>query len=1531
MALKASFDSAMADLKMETCSRCHECWFQKGLDQDGICTKCLNKDCKIKSGDPFFYSEANEMDPGVAPAHLPTLSMIEGMIIAKVHVSVNVLTIRGGKHKYRGHVVHFLKDIGSICRKLPLLPPDLDVVILKPAGADANPQMQRQFRQRFRVRQHYVRQWIHFLKANHPGYHDVEIDEIALSSLPRDGDVTDSMPTQEFQDEDGGTVADQGPDTEDAEGAADEETAIPDLLVKQSELEELMNRVDGDNGNAQDQFTMQTEHPVNAHIPSAHHLSLPNIRPTPLNEFNRQIRLLSLTFPTLYPTGKADFATARPREVTYAEYISHMIKYQDGRFARHPLWAYTVYNTLMRQRTLSASRFYVKQYHKDELTLDQVKKALEDPNSAQGKKLLGSINRQIGNIPGTVQFWRRKRQELISMCNSLRLPLLFITFSYADLHWRDLHRHIADLGDGVAAYDSLSEAERIVQARKNVIDYPHVVSAFFVLRFQLFREHVLRRKFNINDEWHRYEWQSRLAVHNHGLYWGEGGPVVDMDNADARADFARVWGYHISSFNPDLASLGHGGGGNPLAGNPLEDQNTWEALASWAMRCQRHHCSTAYCLRRRLSDARNAEERGLPPPDPVCRFGFPQQVCQEATVGKPPGYNFDAFIPARNDPLLNQYNPLFGHTWKANIDISPCTGKQAVINYAAKYCSKGETKSATHENLLNNLSSILSNIKDSNNHPFHTFVQKFMNKAITERDIGKNEVLHVLLQLPFQEDTRVISWIDVRPVEDHRQHLNFRRDGELTSSCSPYEKYLQRVPEMEDATYSDFIHNWNYKSPDPTRWRPWSGRAKPRVICYHPQYKGTRDTPGFEDFCRVKLLLNHPHRRDTDLHIQDDISFPSWEKAFDYCEANHLHDEDDHYGDVDKPLPEPDEEQFEVPELECDLEEGDFEELARMLPQLVPEQEDLDLLGRRDIDVNYRWEQHLGRYPDDGFSTEQYWKKMKTKHPIHQECEYLPWSARHTLNREQRFLYNRIIKHYLDCNPLPLRIHLDGGGGTGKTYLITVLSSHLQRLARKKNMPSPILRAAPTGTASNLIQGYTLHSLLRLPIQGKELESASGPVLKELQAKFRGVRYLVIDEKSMIGLHIFGWIDQRLRQIFPINCNVFFGGLSVILSGDFFQLPPVRQKPLFSKFTSHHNLSPAEVGGLLAYQSVKHNVFLTTIQRQAGDTEAPFRQALAELRELRVSEPSWRVLSSRCAVNLSIAELDTFSDAPAVYFKKLQVNKINHARMVKLNSSVIYVHAENVGPGVDKLESNAAGNLSQKIPLCVGARMMLTYNLWTEAGLSNGVQGIIYDIGWATDADAHKSLPFVVWVVFDGYNGPAYKVDGQDFLDEQGHKIVPIYPIRHDFIHKGQACSRRQLPLIVGYAITVHKSQGASLDRIRCDISEQEFASGLSYVAVSRVKTLGGLLFETPFGRDRLYRENHTPVMQARINDYVDRQGHLLSQYQATQLEFEENDIIIQAEEEIGPDDDEDGTEEEDWRNSASMDIHGLFDDEYLD
>ncbi|KAJ5245614.1 hypothetical protein N7489_005710 [Penicillium chrysogenum] len=128
-----------------------------------------------------------------------------------------------------------------------------------------------------------------------------------------------------------------------------------------------------------------------------------------------------------------------------------------------------------------------------------------------------------------------------------------------------------------------------------------------------------------------------------------------------------------------------------------------------------------------------------------------------------------------------------------------------------------------------------------------------------------------------------------------------------------------------------------------------------------------------------------------------------------------------------------------------------------------------------------------------------------------------------------------------------------------------LLSATLTRIAREAGVRTPILCAALTGVAAFNVMGRTLHSLFRLPLKlTGEHVSPRTDTLKAIQEVFHDIRYLIINEKSMVGLDMLLWIEQRCREIFPRSRDRYFGGLNVLLVGDFFQLPPVRQKPLFS-------------------------------------------------------------------------------------------------------------------------------------------------------------------------------------------------------------------------------------------------------------------------------------------------------------------------------------------------------------------------------
>ena len=131
--------------------------------------------------------------------------------------------------------------------------------------------------------------------------------------------------------------------------------------------------------------------------------------------------------------------------------------------------------------------------------------------------------------------------------------------------------------------------------------------------------------------------------------------------------------------------------------------------------------------------------------------------------------------------------------------------------------------------------------------------------------------------------------------------------------------------------------------------------------------------------------------------------------------------------------------------------------------------------------------------------------------------------------------------------------------------------------------------------------------------------------------------------------------------------------------------------------------------------------------------------------------------------------------------------------------------------------------------------MMLTANLWVDMGLVNGSMGSVVAICY-DNGGCPPHLPIAVMVRFDAYRGPTLS-DG----------TVPITPLRRTWSVSGVSCSRLQLPLKLAWAVTIHKAQGLTLDKVVIDVGKKEFSTGLTFVACSRVRRLQDLLFDPPF------------------------------------------------------------------------------------
>lgn len=392
-------------------------------------------------------------------------------------------------------------------------------------------------------------------------------------------------------------------------------------------------------------------------------------------------------------------------------------------------------------------------------------------------------------------------------------------------------------------------------------------------------------------------------------------------------------------------------------------------------------------------------------------------------------------------------------------------------------------------------------------------------------------------------------------------------------------------------------------------------------------------------------------------------------------------------------------------------------------------------------------------------------------------------------------------------------IFITGGGGVGKSYILNKLKEHYKE---------KLVLTSTTGISALNIGGQTLHSWCGIGIADKPIDDVVQSIKRKpiIYKQLLMCKMLAIDEISMLDNFTMEYVDAVLKQIRENDSA--FGGIQVILVGDFFQLPPVSKGTDFcftSKAWDELNLT---------------TILLNKVYRQSDKN---FIKALNNIREDKASADDLRVLYERDFPQDYEVEKDILqlfgTNKDADNYNQKCFSEIE-ARPYKYEATdTLYLYSDidescaslvldtNTLPKISSKDSNIYEQFNRdcKAPktleLKEGCRVMLLKNLDIKKGLVNGTCGTIKNLTTAS-----------IDVLFD--NGTRLNVEPIDFDYNQNGKLK---------------INRKQFPVRLAYGITIHKSQGMTFDKLVVNFNKI-FDYGQAYVALSRVKNLDGLIIK---------------------------------------------------------------------------------------
>lgn len=408
-------------------------------------------------------------------------------------------------------------------------------------------------------------------------------------------------------------------------------------------------------------------------------------------------------------------------------------------------------------------------------------------------------------------------------------------------------------------------------------------------------------------------------------------------------------------------------------------------------------------------------------------------------------------------------------------------------------------------------------------------------------------------------------------------------------------------------------------------------------------------------------------------------------------------------------------------------------------------------------------------------------------------------------------LLNDDFRHALDVLEKTDRsLFVTGRAGTGKSTLLQLF----RNTTRKK-----VAVLAPTGVAALNVQGQTIHSFFGFPPRIVTPKEASRKTtMKHLKKLYQNLEVLVVDEISMVRADMLDGMDRFLR----VNRENHrpFGGVQVVFFGDLFQLPPVvTRDPVEAAYFQDYYDTPYFFSGKVL-QEPEFELDMLELRKVYRQESRHFLRLLEAVRINRLDYDDLDDLNERCVPEADLSEgYITLSARNAI------ADRLNRLALETLDSREFTFEAEVKGAFDPALFPTEAA-----LRLRRGAQVMFVKND-PEKKFVNG------SIGKVIELDSEK-----VVVEITGDAGQKRRVE----VSPMTWEMIRYKADTDEGIGTETIGSFRQYPLKLAWAITIHKSQGKTFDRVVIDLGGGAFEHGQLYVALSRCRTLEGIVLKQP-------------------------------------------------------------------------------------